>query len=354
MKGELNPEMFRLARDSRGFTQEELAESSGVAQGTISKLELGLKEIADDALGRIAQALQYPVSFFAQQEKYTGLGISVIFYRKRASTLQKHIRRLQATINILRLQAKSLLRDVSLKTPYDIRTFDITEYPGTPEDIAAIVRASWNVPAGPIHNLVESIENAGGVVFRFPFGTSDIDAISQWPVDTPPLFFVNSQAPADRARFSLAHELGHIIMHQDVSDTMEQDANQFAAALLAPQQDIRPQLADGGITLQKAAALKPYWRVSMAFLIKRARDLECIGEHKYQSLFVHYTRLGYKRSEPFPIAHEEPQLILQITKAHMQQGRFSDDEMASMVNLTVEEFRQKYPPHTPGALRIAL
>src|SRR5690348_6188107 len=243
MRGEPNPEMFRLARDAKGFTQGELAEASGVAQGTISKIEWGANNgLSDDALNRIAQALGRPTSFFFQDEHYRGLGISVIFYRKRVSTLQRHVRRLQALVNILRLQAKAMLAEVTLSTQYDIQQFDITEFAGRPADVAAMVRASWNLPAGPIRNLIGTIENAGAMVFRFPFGTPDIDAISQWPDDMPPMFFVNASAPADRARFSLAHELGHMVMHLSASETMEDEANQFASALLMPESDIRHQL----------------------------------------------------------------------------------------------------------------
>jgi len=351
MTGELNPEMFRLARDSRGLTQGELAESAGVAQGTISKLELGLKDVAADALDRIANALQYPTSFFFQDEHYRGFGISVIFYRKRASTLQKHVRRLQAQINILRIHAKIFLRDVTLETPGDIQQFDITEFPGTPADIAAMVRASWKLPAGPIRNLTGMIENAGGLVFRFPFGTNDIDAISQWPDDMSPLFFVNTQAPADRARFSLAHELGHMVMHQTVSETMESEANQFAAALLMPEGDVRHQLH--GMTIEGAFKLKPYWRVSAASIIKRSRDLDCIKPNRYEDIYRRFTQLGYRQSEPFEIAAEEPLLIKKLVESHFEQGSFTVDELARMTHLHTDEFRMRHMGHN-GSLRIAL
>ena len=347
--GDLNPEMFRLARDSRGHTQEELSRLSDVVQGTISKLELGIKEVSFETVERLARALQYPVSFFYLDEKYRGMGISVIFYRKKASTAQKHIKRLQAQINICRINAKALLREASLDTPADIQQYDITEFPGTPADVAAMVRASWKLPAGPIRNLIGTIENAGGLVFRFPFGTSDIDAISQWPDDMPPLFFLNSSAPVDRARFSLAHELGHMVMHQSASETMEVEANQFAAALLMPAQDIRSQLH--GMSLELAAKLKPYWRTSMISLVKRARDLECLAPARYTSLCMYFTKLGYRQSEPYPIAHEEPKLISKLISAHIESG-FTPEEMARIMHLEFEEYRTRYDQNK--SLRLAV
>ena len=348
MTVEINPEMVRLARDARGLTQEELSEASEVAQGTISKLELALKQVGDDTLQRIAGSLHYPTSLFYLQEQYRGMGISVIYYRKRASTLRKHTRRLQAQINLCRIQAKAILSSVELRTRYDIQYTDISEFPGTPDDIAAMTRAGWNMPRGPIPNLTSAIENAGGIVFRFPFGTKDIDAISQWPDDTPPLFFINAQAPADRTRFSLAHELGHMLMHQGASETMEHEANRFAASLLMPEEDIRSQLHS--MSLERAGKLKPYWGASMKSIIFRAHTLECMTDYKYTSLLKQYSKRGYQQSEPFPIEREEPKLISRLIAEHMNNG-FTHNELATAMHLYPDEFQSQYT--NQAVLRLA-
>ena len=89
---------------------------------------------------------------------------------------------------------------------------DLAEF-GTPEKIATLVRQMWNLLPGPIGNLTRAIEAAGGLVLKCDFGTSKLDAFAQWPSGMPPLFFVNKSAPADRYRYTLAHEIGHIVMH---------------------------------------------------------------------------------------------------------------------------------------------
>ena len=86
---------------------------------------------------------------------------------------------------------------------------------------------------------------------------------------------MNRNQPADRQRFSLGHELGHIVMHRVPSPTMEDEANAFASALLMPTQEVRPYLS-GRLTIQKLASLKPVWRVSMQALLYRARAIGTI------------------------------------------------------------------------------
>lgn len=85
----------------------------------------------------------------------------------------------------------------------------------------------------------------------------------------PPLIFINKNQPVDRYRFTLAHELGHLVMHRAPTPTMEDEANAFAAELLMPASDIYNDLRN--ISIEKAAALKPFWRTSMAALFYRAK-----------------------------------------------------------------------------------
>jgi Zn-dependent peptidase ImmA (M78 family)/transcriptional regulator with XRE-family HTH domain len=336
----LNPQMVRLARESRGITQLEWAEAAKVAQGTISKLELGDKDVASETTERLAEAVHYPPSFFFLDEQYAGLGISILFFRKKASALQRYLRRLQALVNIQRIHTKILLRDVTLTTRSEIQRIDITEFQGTPADIANMVRAAWSIPAGPIRSLISVIENAGGFVFKFPFGTTDVDAISQWPSDAPPLFFVNSQAPSDRTRFSLAHELGHVVMHDSPSETQEIEANQFAAEFLMPKADIRPHLLE--MNLQKSFSMKPHWRVSAGAIIKRAFDLGCMSSQRYTSLFKRYTQLGFRQNEPNPIANEYPQLVKSLVGEILNESGLLISDAAKMLHLYEDEFRQRY------------
>ena len=69
---------------------------------------------------------------------------------------------------------------------------------------------------------------------------------------------------------TLAHELGHLVMHRFPSPDMENEAHAFASAFLMPAGDIRPYLQSRRIDLQLLASLKPEWRVSMQSIIMRA------------------------------------------------------------------------------------
>ena len=345
-----NPDMLLLARESRELNQSELATAAGVTQPYVSQLEHGEREPATDKLQRLAAVLAYPVEWFYQRDRYEGLGISGVFYRKRSKAQVGHLRKFQAEASIRQIQVTRMLRDFDLTFPQTFTRMDIDEHAGNAEQVAAFVRASWSLPIGPIRNLVNVIEAAGGLVFKFPFGSPDIDAMGRWPNESPPLFFINAEAPADRVRFSLAHELGHVVMHTSASETIEAEADRFAAEFLMPARDIGPQL--GGMTVQKAAAMKPQWRTSMAALIRRSRDTGRLGQTEYLRLVRRMSTLGYRRVEPGPIAPEEPQLVPQLLKSYREEHGLSVAELASRACVSEAEFTDRYLPR-PAGLRLA-
>lgn len=347
-----NPAMLRLARDLRGMKQGDLAVKAGCTQGFVSQAEHAERAVSRERIDAFGRALGFPSTFFEQEGTYGGVGISMLFYRKKQCALAAHVNRLQAEVALRRIVVSRLLRGVSIGQP--TRTFrfmDIDEFDGRADNIAEMLRASWEMPIGPIPNLIGVIENAGGIVFKFSFGTKDIDAMSQWPDDLPPLFFVNSDAPPDRVRFSLAHELGHVVMHRSASPEMESEADSFAAALLMPERDISTELA--GINLERAASLKPYWRVSMGSLIKRARDLGRLEADRYTFLWREMSRYGYRKKEPVSIATEEPRFWNEIIKTYETGMGFNESALGQMNGLFPSDFGPRFMPRTSG-MRLAM
>lgn len=335
-----NPEMLQLARESRGMTQSALAKKAGLTQGFVSRAENGDKEPSTEKLEAMSRALAYPIRFFFQQGRVAGLGISLVYYRKRSRTLVGDLRRLQAEVNLRRLAVAQLLDGVELESHNTFQLMDIDDHDGDVEGVAALVRASWQLPLGPVKNLIGAIESAGGLVFMFPFGTKDIDAISVWPDDMPPLFFANAQAPTDRMRFSLAHELGHVIMHSNATEDMEREADRFASEFLMPQREVGPRLS--GMSIKRAAQLKPYWRVSMAALIKRSRDLGRIDQDTYSKLFRRLSSLGYRKSEPVSIPPERPRLVDEIVRAYQESHGYTVEEMARLASWNIDDYSSRF------------
>jgi Zn-dependent peptidase ImmA (M78 family) len=324
------------------MTQKGLASISGIDQGRISRYEGGLKSIPEEEMKILADALSFPITFFLRRGQRLGAETSEIFHRKRLTITATQQKRIDGLINVYRLGIERLLDAVELDSPYSIPQYDIYEYDRDVEQIAAIVRAAWRIVSGPVDNLIARLEAASCMVFRLDFGTDKIDEAVQWVKPLPPIIVVNSRASGDRLRFSLAHALGHLVMHHNEVPypEMEDEADQFASAFLMPARDIRPELAP--VTIEHLLQLKPYWKVSMQALIRRARDIGEINDRKYTSLFQMLSRAGYRKSEPNPIPPEQPELVGSLLSQYKEQLQYSDAELAELVDLELNDFRAWY------------
>lgn len=341
MERAANHKILAAARESRGLTQSELAEKAAINQASISRYEAALMEPSEEHLAKLSTVLDYPVDLFFQPDCIAGPS-PCTYYRKRKTMPIQKLRQLQATINILRIQITRLLEGVDIVAENRFSRMDVAEYDGSPEEVARAVRSSWNLPIGPVPHLISAIEHAGGLIVQFPFGTRMLDAASQWTVHNTPIFFVNADAPADRMRFTLAHELGHLFMHRSPTIDMEGESDRFAAEFLMPERDVAGELS--GMSIAKAARLKPYWRASMWAIIRRARDTRQISEWKYERLCTSLSAQGHRVREPVEIAPEEPELLNRIVGAYIHDMSYTDAELSKVALAGESDLRSYYLP----------
>jgi Zn-dependent peptidase ImmA (M78 family)/transcriptional regulator with XRE-family HTH domain len=350
MDEQFNPAMLVLARESRGISQSELAKRLRVSQGNLSKIEGGLISADDILLTKIAEVLNYPKSFFFQVSPPHGFASNCLYHRKRQTVRISDLRRVAAELKIYRLQIDNLLRSVHIEVENKFHRMDVVEYSDSPELIAQLMRRSWGLPPGPIVNLTESIEAAGGIVIHCSFGTGKIDAMSQWAAGSPPLFFMSAEAPGDRLRFSLAHEIGHVVMHQTPTEDIEGQADRFASEFLMPKKDISAFL--NRLSIPKLASLKSYWRVSMGALIERAHNLKKLTPYQREYLWKQMSRMGYRTREPVDITVEEPKVIKQVLAVHVGELGYDTSELSEIVHSGESEFKRKFLQERGGGLRL--
>lgn len=327
-----NSSMLILAREALALTQSELAPLARMSQGQLSRVEGGLLTPSEEAIDFLARACEVPKEFFFQPQQPIGPGVSEFFHRRRQDVSAKTLKQAHARITIILLHLKTLLRAAEIDD-CRIPRLDIDEFKSVAE-AARAVRAVWGLPAGPVQNLIGAIESAGAIVVRCDLASPRIDAISRWVPGLPPVFFLNKGMPADRERLSLAHELGHLVLHRSPVLEMESEANQFAGEFLMPASDIRHDF--GRVNLHRLAVLKPYWRTSMAALLHRAADLEVVTERSARSLWMQLGKAGYKRREPpeldFP--HEEPTLFHGLLDFHCNELGYGVEQLARLLCAT--------------------
>ncbi len=340
--------MLILAREARGFTQKELALKIGIEQGTLSKIELKLLAFPEKYYDLLCNILDFPLSFFfAECNQFRS---NAFYYRKKLQTPQKILQQAEAQMNICKMHIETLFRSVEL-SQVNLPIWDVEEY-GSPELCANHLREFWRIPKGKIDDLTKIIEHNGIMVIAIDLPNLKIDALSIFTKHNQPIIFVNKSISADRQRFNIAHELGHLIMHfakpVGIDRDVEAEAMLFASTFLLPKNEILPHLTQ--LNLVKLADLKKYWKVSMAAILMRAKKLHTITDNQYQYLWKQMAANGYKLEEPVFFQKEKPFLLKNMIDIHLKELNYSEDELANIFHLHLHEFKRIYFEPNPNSL----
>ncbi len=341
---QFNPQMLTLGRNTRGLSQAQTADAANVPRSLISKYESGATYPRDSHVDQLGAALDYPVSFFRQGLVVNGPGIGEFFHRKRANTGATTVRKAHAIAETRRFDVMRLLEAWPSTEP-TVPVLDVDEYEDDPAMIARLLRSVWNLPQGPIFNLTEAMERNGCVIYAHDFGTRQIDGFSVRLANLPPLFHINSQLPPDRWRWTLAHELGHVVMHgfgHVTPETAENQANLFAGEFLAPAAEIQPMLWN--LDFRRLAGLKREWKISMQALINRARHLEAITERQRRELYMRLSRAGYRKREPVSLDPSiEPETkTRRLVRYHLDTLEYSYEELLEYLRIGKQDFDRYY------------
>ena len=325
-------ETLLVARKAQGLTQDDVCDMLDIKQATLSRYENDQRVPDEDTLAKFASIYGVTVDFLRYGQRMQG-ALAIDSHMRRQKTTKASLwRRLEARLNMYRLHSSLLFEEVSLRSNNLIPTFDPEET--EPAAAALMTRAQWKMPIGPVLHLTRWLEAAGCIVIEEDFGTTRVDGLSQWIGDHP-VILINSRLPTDRKRLTLAHELGHLAMHNSmVSADMELEANAFAAEFLLPVHVIRPELRN--LTLGKLIDLKREWSVSMQAILERAHRLGTVGARERAAFYKLLNARGWKVREPasdeLPV--ERPELAQEIGSRMRERG-LSDEEIARMAGFIV-------------------
>lgn len=340
----VDPRMITLAREAQGWNQTHLAGLLDVTQGYLSKIESGNAEVGDELLVKLVEHLDTPAELFSYTGTASTIEVTCLHHRRRASTMSAPTKkRIEALARLTRISVEELLKGVRLTSDKAIeRPADSALTPG---DFATIVRHLLDIPDGPIQNLVHYVEGAGVLIVHRPLGTAAQDAVSTWPDGGAPMMIVNTGLSPDRERFTIAHELGHLVMHGAPGDEQEVEANEFASELLAPAEQIRRDLAGlGRRDMGRLMQLKTKWGMSIAALIRRAWTIGELSDEDYKNYQIQLSKLGWRQTEPGHVPAEEATLVRRVIDARRQHENLNDDALAAIALMKPEQFQHVFLP----------
>lgn len=326
----LRPDRILAVRDLLGETLQNLASSAGISQSYLSEIAAGTRPFTIEHAEKIATATGFPIGFFKVDAP--AIGDTTLQFRKLKSSKVKTTRKAVQYFREASRMVQTVAPASGLKTtalPY------VDEPSGGLLDAKEIERAATNVrtlmklgTTDPVPNVTRAIERLGIVVVPVLLDPTDevrvVDeghfGISHGDAHGVPLIGYFPGSSPDRDRFTLGHELGHIVLHsRRSSDDVETEANRFAGALLMPEAAAQHEL-HSQITLSQLARVKARFGISIQALIMRAAALKIIDQQRQRSLFVQLSARGWRQNEPVEVQPEHPILMRRLLELNLPDG----------------------------------
>jgi Zn-dependent peptidase ImmA (M78 family)/DNA-binding XRE family transcriptional regulator len=347
------PARIREARVSRALSMAELADKIGVTSQAISQYELGNINPSMSVVMKLVRELNFPISFFRKQYLYEkNEYVSTITYFRSNKNIPKKVKdafkKRFIWINEIYCFVKQYVNIPKVNLPnYSSYINDEEIGYDVIEDIALDLRKKWGLDKSPISNMVTLLQNKGIVISRMEFKNKKVDAFSRFYLKVPYIFLGSDKKCAVRSRFDLAHELGHLILHNRITEDdlknryvqnrIEDEANYFAGAFLLPSDSFMKEIVSSSI--DQFILLKGRWKVSIQAMIKRCENLNILTDNQIRYLKSQMTKYKYWRKEPLDdeLEPETPYLFKQIFEVLIKNGILTPESIIENIGLNKEE-----------------
>lgn len=355
MMGKVMPSRITDAREARALSMGELAESIGVTRQSVSKYEKGLICPSVDVIQSISAVLEFPIDYFYKREAEDSMSSSPLFFRSKSNISKKvktacryQVKWTNEIKRYLEYYVDFLDREIPI-IDMDYEDLTVEDI----EELALNIRKSWGLGDDPIRDLVGVLENRGVIFSQFAINDfcqfKGIDAFSSWKDGTPYILYHSIQKSAVRTRFSILHELGHLIMHSSIAeadstkstiiDLADSQADRFAAAFLLPATSFPDDIR--GTSLSSLEIVKKKWGAAMSTIIKRCETLELLSENQLNYLKRQMTIKKYWYKEPLDdtLVMEGPEMLRDSVQLIIDNGVVTRDSFINSSALSVNDLK---------------
>lgn len=347
---------IQQARNAAGLSLRSLAEKAGITAMAISKYENNQSAPSSTVLLKLASALGVRTEYFFRSEAPE---LTDVNHREGHELPEKEEQKVLADVKE-QLERWQALEEVA-PAPWSVAFTlpeslpdQIHDY-GEIENIALQMREHWNLGLDPIPNLIDTIETKGIKVLITRYdGHKQFNGLSA-RVKGAPVVVVGQSWPGDRQRFTLAHEVGHLVLAGRVPEALNEElaCHRFAGAFLAPKPAVLACLGErrSNLEMQELYLLKHDWGLSMQAWSFRAKELGIISKVTSQALWrehlAEYKEAGLEPGAQYP--QEKTSLFQQLAYRALAEDRIGESKAAELLGMSATELHAKrkmeFPPN---------
>lgn len=340
-------ERFKSARLMKGFSLQDLADAldNQLSRQAIHRYEKGEVIPDSDKINLLSKVLNVNPDYFFRTTK---VELGEVEFRKLSNMPQK-----DASI-IKEITKEKLSRYLELEEilglPHEfedyLKDFEvITKYEQI-NNAAELLREKWGLGFGPIFNIVELLEDKNIKVVDLKVN-DDFDGLQTRVNGTIPVIAYNARKinKPDRIRFTLLHELAHLLLKFGEISTKQKETlcHQFAGAMLLPEKTLKVELGEhrNKISINELGNIKKQFGISMQAAVMRAKDCGIINENYTKQFFFLIKQMNWKVDEPIDYQGvEESNRFEQLLFRALIENQITITKAAALNNQTVNDFKR--------------
>ena len=339
---EIVSQKIKQGRILNAMSLQSLADLAGVSKQMISKYENGLSMPSSKILIRLAKSLNVKVDYFFA---LPSVELGEVNFRKRNSFSVKKVNALKENIKMRLsdyLEIENILQiDNSFDNPLKKKKVNTLE---EIEQVVKELRDDWEIGYDPVHNIIQLLEDKEIKVIEIDEPQNNFDGLATIINEKYPVIVVNKNFNVERKRFTLLHELGHLLLDLPECESKfeEQICNRFASEFLLPKSMVLKEFGEGrdGISFKELEGVQLKYGISIRAIVYRLKDCNILSENSVANF---YRRLNFnpqlkqeidaERFQTPEISNRYEQLVYRA----LSQELISASKAASLLKINLNE-----------------
>ncbi|MEL7601220.1 MAG: XRE family transcriptional regulator [Proteiniphilum sp.] len=344
-------ERFKSARLMNGYSLQDLADAMGniLTRQALHRYEKGEVIPDSEKINKLSKALSVTPDYFFRT---TRVELGDFEFRKIDKLSKKDAAIINEKAREYLSRYLELEEIIGLHNEFE---HPLADYPEVTlydhvDKAAEIIRQKWSLGKGAIFNIVELLEEKNIKVIKLDV-SENFDGLQAFVNDNIPViaYNVNKTNKPDRIRFTLLHELAHLLLKfGDVTEKQKETlCHQFSGAMLLPKETIMTELGEhrNKLSYLELASIKKQYGISMQAIVMRANECGIINDHYTNQFFQLMKQMNWRVDEPVDyIGAEESNRFEQLLFRALIEDQISMSKAASLTNRSLAEFKKEYQP----------